>query len=149
VRVAARIATGRTAEPTQARAQSAGSQAQAVQYSSRAAGKSTARPTAQAGPNLAQASQALGHTAQGVTRGVGGFLRPFRRVGGVLWLEVTGGLFLLPVVVFTPVLWRELANYRHTTDHKTLWLTAAIIAVFLYLGASSFWRARKRATDGR
>jgi cyanate permease len=80
-----------------------------------------------------------------VSRGVGGFLRPFRRVGGILWLEVTGVFFLLPVVVFAPSLWREIQAYQHTGDHRTLWVTAGVVAVFLYLGVSSFWRAHRRS----
>jgi phosphate starvation-inducible membrane PsiE len=80
-----------------------------------------------------------------VSRGVGGFLRPFRRVGGILWLEVTGVFFLLPVVVFAPTLWHAAVAYPHTSDHKTLWVTAGVVVVFLYLGISSFWRARRRS----
>ena len=80
----------------------------------------------------------------GVARGVGGFLRPFRRVGGILWLEVTGAFFLLPVVVFAPKLWSTRASWAHGPDHRTFLLTAGVMAVFLYLGVSSFWRARKR-----
>ena len=104
----------------------------------RAAGQASARATNQAGKSLGQASQS-------VSRGVGGFLRPFRRVGGVLWLEVTGVFFLLPVVVFAAPLWRAVVAYRHTSDHRTLWVTAGIVAVFLYLGVSSFWRAHRRS----
>jgi hypothetical protein len=154
VRVAARIATGRVAEPEQARAQSAkqsqGARAQPYaaaplpgsRNSYSAAPEAAAPAAVQAGPTLNQASQS-------VTRGLGGFLRPFRRVGGILWLEVTGVFFLLPVVVFAPALWREIAAYHHTTDHKTLYLIAAIMAVFLYLGITSFWRALKRAANGQ
>ena len=76
---------------------------------------------------------------------MGGFLRPFRRVGGILWLEVTGVFFLLPVLVFAPYLWRAIVAYPHSSDHKTLWATAIVIAVFLYLGVSSFWRAGRRS----
>jgi hypothetical protein len=75
---------------------------------------------------------------------VGGFLRPFRRIGGILWLEVTGVFFLLPVVVFAPKLWNTRASWAHGPDHRTFLLTAGVMAVFLYLGVSSFWRARKR-----
>jgi len=77
-------------------------------------------------------------------RGVGGFLRPFRRLGGILWLEVTGGLFFLPVVVFAPTLWRVRASWAHGPDHRLFLVTAGIMAVFLYLSVSSFWRARRR-----
>ena len=88
--------------------------------------------------------QAAGRATAGVARGVGGFLRPFRRIGGILWLEVTGVFFLLPVVVFAPKLWNTRANWAHGPDHRTFLLTAGVMAVFLYLGVSSFWRARKR-----
>ena len=88
--------------------------------------------------------QAAGRATAGVARGVGGFLRPFRRIGGILWLEVMGVFFLLPVVVFAPKLWNTRTNWAHGPDHRTFLLTAGVMAVFLYLGVSSFWRARKR-----
>jgi len=85
-----------------------------------------------------------GRATAGVARGIGGFLRPFRRVGGILWLEVTGVFFLLPVVVFAPTLWRVRASYAHGPDHRTFLVTAAVIVVFFYLGVTSFWRARRK-----
>jgi hypothetical protein len=90
------------------------------------------------------AGQFTRQSAQSVSRGIGGFLRPFRRVGGILWLEVTGVLFLLPVLVFGPALWRASVAYTHTGDHRTFWVTAVIVALFLYLSVSSFWRAHRR-----
>ena len=41
-----------------------------------------------------------------VAKGVGGFLRPFARVGGIVWLEVAGVFFFLPVMVFGPKIWK-------------------------------------------
>lgn len=79
---------------------------------------------------------------------MGSVLRSFRRVGGILWLEVTGVFFLLPVVVFAPGLWRAILAYPHSSDHKTLWLTAGVMAVFLYLAITSFWRAHRRSMQG-
>ena len=76
---------------------------------SRAAGQAAGKFATQTGRNFSQ--------------GVGGFLRPFRRVGGILWLEVTGVFFLLPVIVFGPTLWRAgvgLPAYRLTTGHSGL-----------------------------
>jgi hypothetical protein len=105
------------------------------------------QPAAAAGPSAAQtraASQVAGQATRGVARGIGGFLRPFGRVGGILWLEVTGVFFLLPVVVFTPVLWKTRLSWAHGPDHRTFLVTAAIVVVFLYLGVSSFWRARQK-----
>jgi hypothetical protein len=92
-------------------------------------------------------SQTAGHIAthagRGVSQGVGGFVRSFRRVGGILWLEVTGAFFLLPVIVFAPTLWKSSVGYPHTTDHRTFWVSAIVIAVFVYLSISSFWQARR------
>jgi hypothetical protein len=131
VRVAGRIAGQWIAGP----APSAGSAPQPVQAgttaaSSRVAGQSAGQMASQAGRSVSQ--------------GVGGLLRPFRRVGGILWLEVTGVFFLLPVVVFAPTLWRTGADYSQTTDHRTFWATVVVMAVFLYLSVTSFWRARRR-----
>jgi hypothetical protein len=91
------------------------------------------------------AGRATIEARQSVSRGIGAFLYPFRRVGGILWLEVTGVLFLLPALLFAPALWRAAIAYPHTADHKTLWVTAGVVAVFLYLGVSSFWRAHRRS----
>ena len=79
-----------------------------------------------------------------VLRGIGGFLRPFQRVGSAIWLEVTGVFFFLPVVVFAPTLWRARASWAHGPDHRLFLLTAGIMVMFTYLSVSSFWRARKR-----
>lgn len=162
VRIAARIATGRAAEPgrciegpnltpdTQSALRSHGDRAQAYAPAPHSGTYNVNHATGGAtGHRPVQAGQVLGPTSRNVTRGVGGVLRPLRRVGGILWLEVTGVFFLLPVVVFIPVLWREILAYRHTTDHKTLWFTSGIIAIFLYLGVSSFWRARRRSASGQ
>ena len=90
------------------------------------------------------AGRALGRTSRGVARGIGGFLRPFQRIGGILWLEVTGVFFFLPVVVFAPTLWRTRASWSHGPEHKLFLVTVGVIAVFFYLSVSSFWRARRR-----
>jgi hypothetical protein len=104
----------------------------------------TTQAVAGAGVRGRADGQAAGRATAGVARGVSGFLRPFRRIGGILWLEVTGVFFLLPVVVFAPKLWNTRASWAHGPDHRTFLLTAGVMAVFLYLGVSSFWRARKR-----
>jgi hypothetical protein len=93
-----------------------------------------------AAPNVA----AQGRAARGVARGVGGFLRPFGRVGRILWLEVMGVFFFLPVVVFAPTLWRIRASWLRGPEHSTFLITAAIMALFFYLSLSSFWRSRKK-----
>jgi len=127
LRVAGRIAGQRMA---------AGAQA--------AAGAPAPQRAAEASAQSRATGKAAGQVTRGVARGVGGFLRPFRRVGGILWLEVTGVFFFLPVVVFAPILWRARASYAHGPDHSTFLLTAGVMAVFLYLSISSFWRAWRK-----
>jgi hypothetical protein len=99
---------------------------------------------AQPGATTTTQSRAAGQAAKGLARGVGGFLRPFARVGGILWLEVAGVFFLLPVIVFAPTLWRIRTSWLRGPDHWTFLVTAGIIAVFFYLSVSSFWRARRK-----
>jgi len=89
-------------------------------------------------------SRAVTKKTGSLARGIGGFLRPFQRIGGILWLEVTGACFLLPVLFFAPTLWRARASWAFGPDHRLFLATAAIMAVFLYLSATSFWRARRR-----
>ena len=90
------------------------------------------------------AGQAAGHVSRGVARGVGGFLRPFRRVGGILWLEVTGVFFFLFVLVFGMALWRTRPIHLAGPYDKAFLASAALLLLFLYLGVSSFWRARRK-----
>jgi hypothetical protein len=140
LRVAGKMAGERLAAATEpSAAQPAPSQPQA-----RPQVQSAASNTVQAQAAVRAAGQAAKQTGAGVARGVGGFLRPFQRVGGILWLEVTGVFFLLPVVVFTPNLWRMRASWAHGPDHRMFLITAGVVVVFLYLGVSSFWRARRK-----
>jgi len=90
------------------------------------------------------AGKTAGKVTRGAARGVGGFLKPFGRVGGILWLEVTGVFFFLPVVVFAPVLWKTRLSWASGSDHRTFLLAAVIVAIFFYLSVSSFWRARRK-----
>ncbi len=77
-------------------------------------------------------------------RGMGGFLRPFRRVGGILWLEVTGFFFGMFAVYFGVDVWRVRAALRQGAEHNHLLLSAGVCAIFAYLSASAFWRAGRR-----
>jgi hypothetical protein len=126
LRVAGRIAGQRFAATSQAAASAPGPATASAPAPSRASG------------------QAAGQSTKRIARGVGGFLRPFRRVGGILWLEVMGAVFMVPAVVFAPALWRARASYAHGPDHRTFLVTAGVVLVFLYLSASSFWRARRK-----
>jgi len=134
LRVAGRVVGQKVAGGAQAQPNASPS---AVPNAGRAAGADAAARGRAAG-------QAATRAAGGVGRGVAGFLRPFRRVGGILWLEVTGVFFLLFVVVFAPVAWRTRHSYAQGPDHRTFWAAAAIMVIFLYLGITSFWKARKK-----
>jgi len=121
-----------------------------VRLAGRAVGQSVAAaasaPKTSSAPRVEgrAAGQTSRNLASGVSRGVGGFLRPFARVGSILWLEVTGVFFLLPVLTFAPTLWRIRMSYAHGPEQSKFWVTAGIVALFLYLSVSSFWRARKK-----
>jgi hypothetical protein len=85
-----------------------------------------------------------GRASGSLARGVGGFFKPFRRVGNIVFLEVVGLFFFVFVLVFSQTVWRARASYLHGPDHRKFLVAGALVLVFLYLGASSFWRARRR-----
>lgn len=97
-----------------------------------------------ANPSHRIAGRKAGRTTAGVARGVGGFLRPFGRIGGILMLEVTGVFFLLFAGIFGNWGWKLRASYQHGPDHTRFLTFVAMTALFLYLAVSSFWRARRK-----
>jgi hypothetical protein len=92
--------------------------------------------------------QAAGRTTvqvgKGVKQGMGGFLRPFKRVGGILWLEVTGVFFLFFAMVFGWYMWQSWSMHTAHSWVRNAILSSVFMVVFLYLGVSSFWRAGRR-----
>ena len=132
VRVAGRIAGQRVASPAPSDASPPHPKAQSV-----APGPSLvsqARPQAQAAGRIAA------RTGPNLSKGIGGLLRPFRRVGGVVWLEATGTFFLLFAALFALRLWQNWSGIGAIS--RDFSIGAAV--VFLYLGITSFWRARHR-----
>ncbi len=115
-----------------------------------AATASPPSPSASIAPAVAEPRSATSFhrpalpAAGGLRRGAGGLLRPFRRVGGIVWLEVTGSFFLLFALAFARSLWSIGASWSHAEDRPRFLLIVALIAVFFYLGVSSFWRARRK-----
>ena len=91
------------------------------------------------GQAAAQKTKQLAAQARVASRSASGFLRPFRRLGGILWLEITGAFFLLFAILFVARLWQNWAG----TSHYGRAITSVAAAVFFYLGISSFWRARR------
>jgi hypothetical protein len=132
LRVAGRMAGERVAGQSSA-ANASGKQSQPGQ------------PPATGGAEQARATgQVAGKATRSVARGVGGFLRPFQRVGGILWLEVTGVFFALPVVVFAPTVWRSRLSWASGPDHRTFLISLGIVLLFFYLSVTSFLRARRK-----
>jgi|HubBroStandDraft_5_1064220.scaffolds.fasta_scaffold136084_2 hypothetical protein len=99
-------------------------------------------------PNYSEKVRDIGKSSHKLTRaagrGVGGFLRPFGRVGGILWLEVTGFFFGLFALYFAQDLWRTRLSYATGPQHTRFLVAAGLTAVFGYLSISAFWRARRK-----
>ena len=72
-------------------------------------------------------------------------VRSIGRVAHVLWLEVTGLLFLVLAVVGGGAAVRQYHRYQAgTSGAGKPALAAAFALVFAYFGVSSFWRSRKK-----
>lgn len=99
------------------------------------------RSATERGQQAAATARNVGRAAQ---MGAGGFFRSFRRAGSIVWLQVTGSFFFLPVLAFAPKLWQARASWQQGPDHRTFVATAILVVVFSYLGATSFWRAARK-----
>ncbi len=108
----------------------------------------TARPRIAYPPEFAAKAREIRGQAPKITRaagrGIGGFLRPFGRIGGILWLEITGFFFGLFALWFALDLWKARLSYAHGPDHQRFLIAVALTALFGYLSLSAFWRARRR-----
>ena len=68
-----------------------------------------------------------------------------RHVLRVLWLEVTGLLFLVLAVVGGGAAVRQYHRYQAgTSGVGRILLATAFALIFAYFGVSSFWRSRRR-----
>ena len=68
------------------------------------------------------------------------------RVARVLWLEVTGFLFLCLAVVGAGAAVREYRRYMHgQSSVGRIGIAIAFTLLFIYFGVNSFWRSRKPA----
>ena len=94
--------------------------------------------------DVRSSGRTAGRATGSVARGVGGFLRPFRRVGNIVFLEVVGAFFFLFVILFGTRAWPLRAQAVHGPEHVRFLVYAAMTLLFLYLSVSSFWRAKKK-----
>jgi hypothetical protein len=82
---------------------------------------------------------------RGVRSGVSGFLKPVLAALRVLFLEVSGFIFLCFSVIIVSAFIRECRKYAmHQAGLERVVLAGAVGAMFLYFGVSSFWRARQK-----
>lgn len=66
------------------------------------------------------------------------------RVVRVLWLEVTGFLFLVLAVIGAGATWREFRHFQRGEVGPGKVLVGVVFTLmFLYFGANSFWRSRR------
>jgi hypothetical protein len=71
--------------------------------------------------------------------------RPFVRLGGVLWLEVTGVFFGIFALFAAGGAWRLRGEWHlNAAGHRQLLGAVAMLAFFGYFCVSSFVRARRR-----
>jgi len=72
--------------------------------------------------------------------------RSVGRVLGILWLEVTGFVFLVLALIGGLALSREYAKYEAgTTGPGKVILAVCFTVMFGWFGVSSFWRARRKS----
>ena len=144
VRVAGRIAQQRAQEAAKAKAAvpAAGSPAQA---SAIPGPRTVYEPVRSSVPSdIREMKKKTDTLTRAAGRGIGGFLRPFGRVGGILWLEVTGFFFGLFALYFAVDLWRNRFGYATGPQHTRFLIAALLTVVFGYLCVSAYWRAGRR-----
>lgn len=81
-----------------------------------------------------------------VLSGVRATVRSFAHAGHMLWLEVTGTLFLSIAVFGAVAFVREYMKYQ--AGHATAGRVAVIVAftvIFGWFGVSSFWKVRRKS----
>jgi hypothetical protein len=119
----------------------------------------TARPTAAAGTaprraakKAAQAVVQAREVRKGLGRGSRRFgeavWKPFVRLSGVLWLEVSGVFFGIFALLAFGYIWKFRGAWRgsaaNAASHRSLVGAAVMLALFGYFCVSSFVRARQR-----
>ncbi|MFZ0959210.1 MAG: hypothetical protein WAN60_22915 [Candidatus Sulfotelmatobacter sp.] len=80
-----------------------------------------------------------------VLQGARATARSFGQVAHVLWLEVTGAVFLFMAVFGGFALAREYTKYQagHATAGRVL-IAVGFTLAFAWFGVSSFWRVRRK-----
>ncbi len=83
--------------------------------------------------------------AFGFLRGAGAFVRAVSKVIHLLFLEVTGFVFLCFAVIGGFALVREYPKVvAGQVSHGRFGITLAFMLMFAWFGVTSFWRARRK-----
>ena len=87
-------------------------------------------------------------TFSAVTKAARATLSHFGRVLGLLWLEVTGFVFLFLAAIGVIAFFREYTKYQggHATSGRVV-LAVCFTGLFAWFGVSSFWRVRNRGQN--
>lgn len=81
---------------------------------------------------------------RGLRSGASAFLSVLSNTLRVLFLEVSGFIFLLFTVMIVSAFFREYHKYQaHQANLGHVVLAGAVGAMFFYFGVSSLWRARR------
>jgi hypothetical protein len=142
VRVAGRIAQQRAQETAKSKSPPASSEGSPAQTQRTV--YEPVRPSVPSARDIREMKEKSHRITRAAGRGIGGFLRPFGRVGGILWLEVTGFFFGLFGLYFAVDIWRTRLNYLAGPQHTRFLIAALLTAVFGYLSISAFWRAKRK-----
>jgi hypothetical protein len=130
------------AKPTPQPAASPAASSRPVQ----AAVRTAARATVQVQKNVQQTRAGV---AQGGKRFGSSVWRPFVKLSGVLWLEMTGSFFALFALFAAQSTWTHRAdlhqNSLNHTAHQHLLVSCGVTLAFTYFSASSFLKARRRS----
>ena len=104
---------------------------------------------ARAAQQVVRARRSAATTTAGVREGSSRFgravWRPFVKLSGVLWLEMTGVFFGLFAVTAAVGVWKSRGELHGegTAEHR-IWFAAGMLVLFGYFSISSFLRARRR-----
>jgi ABC-type Fe3+-siderophore transport system permease subunit len=84
---------------------------------------------------------------RGVYSGASAFLSALASTLRVLFLQVSGLIFLLFTITIVSAFFREYHKYElHQASLERVVMVGVAGAMFLYFAVSSFWRARRRST---
>jgi hypothetical protein len=104
--------------------------------------------TAKTAQAVVQARQAQKGLGSGTRRFGEAVWRPFVRLSGVLWLEVSGVFFGVFALLALGYIWRFHAEWRpsaaNAAAHRSLMGAVIMLVLFGYFCVSSFVRARRR-----